>query len=156
MLDIGWSELLVVGVVALIVVGPKELPRLFRTVGQFVGKARSMAREFQRTMERAADEAGVNEVRDSFTKAASVRDLGLGDIRDSLNPLSETERKSAAKAGVAAGKANSASKAGETKPAPNDAAPSASRQAEPAKESRAPAKQEDTKAEPSPASGESA
>lgn len=61
MLDIGWSELLLIGVVALIVVGPKELPGLFRTAGQFMGRARGMAREFQRSMEQAADESGLNE-----------------------------------------------------------------------------------------------
>ena len=42
MFDIGWSELLLIGIVALIVVGPKELPGLFRTVGRFMGKARGM------------------------------------------------------------------------------------------------------------------
>lgn len=62
MLDIGWSELLLIGLVALIVVGPKELPGLFRTVGQYVGKARGMAREFQRSMDQAADESGLSEV----------------------------------------------------------------------------------------------
>ena len=54
MLDIGWSELLVIGVVALIVVGPKDLPVMFRTLGRFTAKARSMAREFQRAMDDAA------------------------------------------------------------------------------------------------------
>ncbi|MGF1551182.1 MAG: Sec-independent protein translocase protein TatB [Paracoccaceae bacterium] len=57
MLDIGWSELLVIGVLALLVVGPKELPGLFRTVGRYVGQARSVAREFQRSMEDAARDA---------------------------------------------------------------------------------------------------
>ncbi|MEL6220878.1 MAG: Sec-independent protein translocase protein TatB, partial [Pseudomonadota bacterium] len=59
MLDIGWQELLVIGVLALLVVGPKELPQLLRTVGQWAGKARSVAREFQRSMEDAAREADV-------------------------------------------------------------------------------------------------
>ena len=59
--DIGFMELLVVGIVALIVGGPKDLPGLFRTVGKFVGKAKGMAREFQRSMEEAADASGLNE-----------------------------------------------------------------------------------------------
>jgi sec-independent protein translocase protein TatB len=62
MFDIGWMELLLIGIVALIVVGPKDLPKLFRAVGHFMGKARGMAREFQRSMEQAADESGLREV----------------------------------------------------------------------------------------------
>ncbi|MEL7171909.1 MAG: Sec-independent protein translocase protein TatB [Pseudomonadota bacterium] len=68
MLDIGWSELMVIGILALLVVGPKELPGLFRTVGQYVGKARSVAREFQRSMEDAArdvDGGAFNQLRDA-------------------------------------------------------------------------------------------
>ena len=61
MFDIGWMELMVIGIVALIVVGPKDLPGLFRAAGQFMGKARGMAREFQRSMEAAADETGLGE-----------------------------------------------------------------------------------------------
>ncbi|MEO1723423.1 MAG: Sec-independent protein translocase protein TatB [Pseudomonadota bacterium] len=78
MLDIGWSELMVIGVLALLVVGPKELPGLFRTVGQYVGKARSVAREFQRSMEDAArdmDGGAFNQLRDAkrdFDKMARV------------------------------------------------------------------------------------
>ena len=47
MFDIAWSELGVIAVVALIVIGPKDLPKVLRTIGQWTAKARSMAREFQ-------------------------------------------------------------------------------------------------------------
>ena len=64
MFDMGWMELLIIGVVALIVVGPKDLPMMFKTVGNFVGKAKRMAREFQTTMNAAASETGLNETAD--------------------------------------------------------------------------------------------
>ena len=59
MFDLGWLELLVIGITALIVVGPKELPQLFRTVGRFFGKIKAMAREFSQSMEEAANESGL-------------------------------------------------------------------------------------------------
>lgn len=62
MFDIGWMEMVVIGTVALIVVGPKDLPAMFRTAGNFMAKARGMARDFQRSMEQAAKEAGLDEV----------------------------------------------------------------------------------------------
>jgi len=46
MFDVGWGELFLIGIVALIVVGPKDLPGLFRTLGQFTGRARMMARDW--------------------------------------------------------------------------------------------------------------
>jgi sec-independent protein translocase protein TatB len=64
MFDIGWSELLVIGAVALIVVGPKDLPGMLRTGGRMVAKARGMAREFQGAMEDAAREADLKEFTD--------------------------------------------------------------------------------------------
>ena len=72
MFDIGWGEFFLIGVVALIVVGPKELPGLFRTVGQWTGKARGMAREFQRSLEQAANESGMNEISQSLKSLESV------------------------------------------------------------------------------------
>lgn len=80
MLDIGMSEMVVIGVVALIVVGPKDLPQMFRKVGNFVGKARGMARDFQNAMHDAADQTGVNEIKSSFDQAASLKDLGLDNL----------------------------------------------------------------------------
>ena len=47
MFDIGWGELVVIGIVALIAIGPKELPTVLRTLGQFMGKVRRMANGFQ-------------------------------------------------------------------------------------------------------------
>lgn len=92
MFDIGWSELLLIGIVALIVVGPKDLPKMFRTVGQLMGKARGMAREFTRAMEAAADDAGVKDAAKTFRDTASGRSLreavGLDDIERDLRDLS--------------------------------------------------------------------
>ena len=73
MFDLGWMELLVIGVVALIVVGPKDLPIMFKTVGNFVGKAQKMAREFRRTMDAAASETGLKETAETLKKIDSSR-----------------------------------------------------------------------------------
>jgi sec-independent protein translocase protein TatB len=86
MLDVGWMELVLIGIVALIVVGPKELPGLFRTVGRFMGKARGMAREFQRSMEQAADESGLNE---AARDLRSVNRLNLNSATNSARRYAE-------------------------------------------------------------------
>ena len=72
MFDLGWLELLVIGITALIVVGPKELPQLFRTVGRFFGKIKAMAREFSQSMEEAANESGL---KDATKTLNSITDL---------------------------------------------------------------------------------
>ncbi len=77
MLDIGWSELLVIGVVALIVVGPKDLPRMFHTLGRFTARLRGMAREFSSAMSDAARETGLDEVRRDVGDIVSKKNLGL-------------------------------------------------------------------------------
>lgn len=84
MFDIGWSELLIIGLVALIVVGPKDLPIMFRKIGQWVGRLRKMAREFQRAMDDAADQAGVKDIKDGLKDATNMQDKIFGDAADSL------------------------------------------------------------------------
>lgn len=71
MFDIGWSELLVIAVVAIVVVGPKDLPKLMRSFGHYAGKLRRAASDFQRQFEEAMRESEVDEVRKAIE---SVRD----------------------------------------------------------------------------------
>jgi sec-independent protein translocase protein TatB len=132
MFDIGWMELLLIGIVALIVVGPKELPQLFRTVGQFMGKARGMAREFQRSMEQAANESGLKEASKDLNEAAQ----GLNSIKKiNLNSATTSARKYAENAVTGAGKANAEPRPVEpAKPAPEAAAAPASTEAKPSGE----------------------
>jgi len=81
---LSWGELLVVGIVGLIVIGPKDLPGMFRTMGEFTGKARRMAREFTRAMEAAADEAGVNDISKTIKAASNPTKFGTDAIKDSV------------------------------------------------------------------------
>lgn len=100
MFDIGWSELMIIGVVALIVVGPKDLPMMFRKVGNFVGKARGMARDFQSAMNEAADQSGIKDLADSVKKAADIKDdLSLkgvgGKVKDYATTYAGSDTKPA-------------------------------------------------------------
>jgi sec-independent protein translocase protein TatB len=85
MFDIGWTELLVIGVVALIVVGPKDLPKMFKTLGQMTAKARNMAREFQRAMEDAADATGVKDVARDLRGMTDPQSMGLDELKKFKN-----------------------------------------------------------------------
>src|SRR6201994_4914655 len=66
MFDIGWSEIAVIAVVALVAIGPKELPGVLRTVGQWMGKARKMAAEFQGQFQQAMREAELADIKQTF------------------------------------------------------------------------------------------
>ncbi len=79
MLDLGWSELLIIGVVALIVVGPKDLPKMLRALGQYAGRAKGIAREFQRSMDDAARQADIEELHE-------VKQ-GLDDMRSAQHKM---------------------------------------------------------------------
>ena len=75
MFDIGWSEFAVIAVVALIAIGPKELPGVLRMVGQWVAKARKMAGEFQGQFQEAMREAEMADLKKSFDE---VREAATG------------------------------------------------------------------------------
>lgn len=85
MFDIGWSELLVIGVVLIVVVGPKDLPRMLRTFGKTMTQLRRMAGDFRKQFDEALSEAELDDVRDS------VRDLKAmdprKDLRKALDPM---------------------------------------------------------------------
>ena len=85
MFDLGWTELMLIGIVALIVVGPKDLPVMFRTLGKFTGRLRSMARDFTRAMEEAADEAGVKDVARDLKAATNPRAAGMDAFKKATN-----------------------------------------------------------------------
>ncbi len=89
MLDLGWTELLIIGVVALIVIGPKDLPMLFRNLGRFVGKARAMARDFTRAMNEAADDSGVNEVAKGLRVASNPIGGVMDGVKDATKDISQ-------------------------------------------------------------------
>ena len=72
MFDIGWSELVVIAVVALIAIGPKELPAVLRTVGQYLGKIRRMASEFQGQFQEAMREAEMADMKKEFDEISEA------------------------------------------------------------------------------------
>jgi sec-independent protein translocase protein TatB len=90
MFDFAWSEIAVIAVVALVVIGPKDLPKVLRTVGTWVGKARAIAREFQSSLDQMIREAELEEVRKQVEQAASV-DIAQ-TIEKTVDPSGELKR----------------------------------------------------------------
>ena len=132
MLDVGWSELLIIGVVALIVVGPKDLPKMLRTLGQYAGRAKSIAREFQRSMDDAARQADIEELHEVKKGLDDMRGAQHKMQRDLSQSFLDGPSKSAKKSD---GKKPAAKKAGDgaaAKPA-KAGAPAADATPKPAK-----------------------
>jgi sec-independent protein translocase protein TatB len=86
MLDFGWSQMVLIAVIALIVLGPKELPKVIKTVTELAGKARSLAREFKSSVDDMVRESDIKSVKEDLEQAAykaesevnkQVGDLGL-------------------------------------------------------------------------------
>jgi sec-independent protein translocase protein TatB len=98
MFDIGWSEMALILMVALIVIGPKDLPRVARTIGKWTGKARGMAREFQRSFDDMAREAELQDIKTEMEKLSRV------DVRhrieETIDPEGEMRRSLAAPVGA--------------------------------------------------------
>jgi sec-independent protein translocase protein TatB len=97
MFDIGWSEMAVVVLIALIVIGPKELPKAMRSIAKWTSKARTMAREFQSGIDEMVREADLEDARKAIESAKSL-DIGkaveetidpTGGMRDEAKELEE-------------------------------------------------------------------
>ena len=90
MFDFAWSELAVIAVVALVVIGPKDLPRVMRTVGIWVGKARAIAREFQSSLDQMMREAELDEMRKQVEQATNVN--LAHEIERTIDPAGELQK----------------------------------------------------------------
>ena len=75
MFDIGWSELLLIAVVAIVCIGPKDLPVVLRSLGKMARKARGLAREFQASVEEVIRESELDEARKEIDKAKKLVSL---------------------------------------------------------------------------------
>jgi len=89
MFDISWSHLLAIAVVALVVIGPKDLPRVLRALGRWAGKARAVAREFQSSIDQMIRESELEEVRKEVEQVAAT-DVGR-EIEKSVDPKGELQ-----------------------------------------------------------------
>ncbi|MEI5680552.1 MULTISPECIES: Sec-independent protein translocase protein TatB [unclassified Mesorhizobium] len=85
MFDIGWTEMLVIAVVMIVVVGPKDLPRMLRTFGKTTAKLRTMAGDFQKQFNEALKEAELDDVKKSVDELRSLNPAA--EIRKQLNPF---------------------------------------------------------------------
>ena len=102
---IGWTELLIVVAIAIVVVGPKDLPILMRTIGKFLDKARALAREFQDSFEEIARESELEELRKENEKLQQAMMMPAMDAMP-MTPSAEAALRETTNAGVMAAEAS--------------------------------------------------
>ena len=110
MFDIGWQELFIVGVLALLVVGPRDLPRALRTVMGYVRRAKDMAREFQNGIDEVAQEVELDDIRKEANRIGQMdlteevnktvdplgvlkQDLDMSDVQSAIQETAEAMNK---------------------------------------------------------------
>lgn len=92
MFDIGWTELLIIAVVAIIVVGPKDLPGMLRSLGRYAGKMKRTAGEFRSQFDDALRDSELDELRSAVSDMGDLNPVNQirDSVTDTLNPLKET------------------------------------------------------------------
>ena len=83
MFDLSWSHILILLIVALVVVGPKDLPKMMRTMGRWLGKARAMADQFRKSFDEMARQSELDELRQEIEALRSQRPLA--DLQNTLH-----------------------------------------------------------------------
>ena len=161
MFDIGWTEMAVIALLLLLVIGPRELPTMMRTVGRYVRKARMLTRDFQHSLDEMAREAELDEAKKTIQSAKSMN--LERSFEETLDPDGEVKAEARALDSEArdAGKASSttattpaeepASEAASSKPASGNGAAGEPTVAEPAAEEEARAEHRVQPANPAPA-----
>jgi sec-independent protein translocase protein TatB len=96
MFDLSWSHILIVLIVALVVVGPKDLPKLMRMVGGWVAKAKAMAGEFRKSFDEMARQSELDELRQEIESLRQQRPLAdlESDLNQSILPPEDLSRSS--------------------------------------------------------------
>lgn len=85
MLEVGWSEILVIAIILIVVVGPKDLPQMMRTFGKMMGRVRTMANEFRSQFDEAMREAELDDVRKGISEVNKYNPAS--SLRDAMNPI---------------------------------------------------------------------
>lgn len=91
MFDFAWSELLIIIVIAIVVVGPKDLPRMMRVIGRFVGKARAIAGEFRMGLDQLTREAELDELKKQGENISKMKPGKF--MEDMIDPKGDLRRK---------------------------------------------------------------
>lgn len=90
MFDIGWPEMAIVAVIALIIIGPRDLPRIMRYVGRWAGKARRMAREFQRSFDDMVRESEMDEIKKGVESVSGYKPAK--EIENAIDPTGSLKK----------------------------------------------------------------